>query len=81
MLFMPSKGFALAWTQLLLDATVLSGLAVPCFSLDGHALDTLLQMSISDCTRERVRHTVEHAKQLPNTHKRKTSSTQQVKVM
>ena len=47
MLFMLSKGFAVAWTQLLLDATVLSGLAVPCFSLDGHALDTLLQMSIS----------------------------------
>ena len=53
MLFMLSKGFALAWTQLLLDATVLSGLAVPCFSLDGHALETLLQMSISACTRER----------------------------
>ena len=49
MLFMLSKGFAFAWTQPLLDATVLSGLATPCFSLVGHALDTLLQMSISDC--------------------------------
>ena len=65
MLFMLSKGFAVVWTQLLLDATVLSGLAVPCFSLDGHALDTLLQISISACRRSMKSATFERAEATP----------------